>query len=119
MVLYLVSMSKLRAEMELELQAPKAESEMPLYSCGALAPELLVRPHLRLMVLVRTGAKGTFPAVLTPTPCFLHYSDTTVKKEEKEEKGLVHQVAKGGISWYHLLKKFNILCSVLLETKLR
>lgn len=37
-------MSKLRTETEIKLKALKAESEMPLLSCGAMAPELFIGP---------------------------------------------------------------------------
>lgn len=74
-------MSKPRRETELKLKALKAESEMPLYSRGAMAQSSYSSPIWLYAVLVHTGERGTFPAVPVSHPHLLHYSDTRVKKE--------------------------------------
>lgn len=82
---------------------PRALSQAHLALCG-------VGPHRR---------EGHLSCCPIPTSCFLHYSDTRAEKGEQEgEKGL----SAGYQRWLFLassfLKTYNLLCSVLQETKL-
>lgn len=87
-----------------------------------MAPEHSVKPYLALCDVGAQWRERHVSSGPHPHSSFLYCSDTRVKEGKNEgERGLSHQVAKGGISWHLLpsLKKFKILCSVLHETKLK
>lgn len=110
-----MSMSELRTEMEMKLQALKAESESPPYSCGAVAPALSARPRLALCGAGAHWREGH----ISPSPASFTFQTQELRRERRRKGTFL----PGYQRWHFLasssfFKKFNILCSVLHETEL-